>query len=100
LSKLYEEKCCTWILEVFFFRFFTVLVHGVSDQLEVNECSFGHFLDVNLLEVMTEYNTQNIRRHLKKLLRCNSIFELINSKELIAKVVSLLVEVLLSEVVL
>jgi hypothetical protein len=54
LSQLYEEKCCTWVLEVFLFRLLAVLVHGVTHELEVNESAFGHFLDVDLLEVMAE----------------------------------------------
>ena len=54
LSELDEEVSETWVCEITFLGLLAVLVHGVSDHLEVNSCALDHFPDIFFLEVMAQ----------------------------------------------
>lgn len=52
LSELDEEVCEAWVCEITFLGLLAVLVHGVSDHLEVNGCPLDHFPYVLFLEMV------------------------------------------------
>jgi hypothetical protein len=53
-GKLNEKERHTWVQKEFFFSLLTVFIHSISHNLEVNGASTDHFLDILLLEVMTQ----------------------------------------------
>lgn len=52
-SELDEEVSHAWVGEESLLSLLAVLIHGVSDDLEVHRCAIYHLLNVLLLEVMT-----------------------------------------------
>lgn len=85
-----------------------VLVHGVSDHLEVDGSTLDHLLDIFLLEVVAEHDAQHGGGELQDLRRVHGALQLLGItlilltaevEEVLAEVVSLLEEGLLPEVV-
>ena len=86
-----------------------VLVHGVSDHLEVDGSTLDHLLDIFLLEVVAEHDAQDGGGELKDLRRVHRALQLLGIsllllaaqvEQVLAEVVGLLEEGLLPEVVL
>ena len=61
LGELDEKEGEAGVVEEFLLRFLGVLVHGVSDHLEVDRGALDHLLDIFLLEVVAEHNGQDSR---------------------------------------
>ena len=61
LGELDEEEGEAGVIEELLLRFLGVLVHGVSDHLEVDRGALDHLLDIFLLEVVAEHNGQDSR---------------------------------------
>lgn len=53
-GKLDEEEGDAWVFEESLLGLLAVLVHGLSDELEINRSAFGHFFDIAFLKVMTQ----------------------------------------------
>lgn len=56
LSELDEEVSEAWICEITFLSLLAVLIHGVSDHLEVNSSALDHLPDILLLEVVGQHD--------------------------------------------
>ena len=61
LSELDKEEGKAGVVEELLLGFLGVLVHGVSDHLEVDRGALDHLLDIFLLEVVAEHNGQDSR---------------------------------------
>ena len=61
LSELDEEVSEAWVCEITFLGLLAVLVHGVSDHLEVNGCALDHFPDVLFLEMVRKNDREDSR---------------------------------------
>lgn len=109
LGELDEKEGETGVVEELLLRFLGVLVHGVSDHLEVDGSTLDHLFDIFLLEVVAEHDAQDGGGELEDLRRVHRALKLVRVaflllaaqvKQVLAEVIGLLEEGLLSEVVL
>ena len=61
LCELNEEEGEAGVVEELLLCFLGVLVHGVSDHLEVDRGALDHLFDIFLLKVVAKHNGQDSR---------------------------------------
>ena len=57
-GELDEEVSEAWVAKKSFFGFFAVLIHSISNQIEIHQSALDDIFDIFFLEVVTQNDGQ------------------------------------------